>query len=221
MRGAPSPDVKCRFCGLSPAWPTSQTCRGCLSTLRRKGYTWSAEQDEIVRRTYAVSRRAELKDSLNDAVRRLGRSRTTISLRANQLGCAWGTKRFWTQAELKVLRDHLGEWSINAFVKKLNRSHHSVLGAISRLGLSRRIADGYTQKDAAELLGVSDRTVRTWLQTDLLKLRHGRIAESSMQAFVHQHPELYSLKRVDEQWYKSLLFPGAHYFRHIVLKEAA
>jgi hypothetical protein len=58
------------------------------------------------------------------------------------------------------------------------------------------------------LLGVSRRQVGKWIRLNWLKPLHGRIPERDMIRFRRRHPEQYQLNRVDEAWFKGLLFPA-------------
>ena len=222
MRGMPSADVKCRICGRSPAWERCQMCRGCISRTTRGGYRWTEEQDTLVRRTYAVGTKKELQAALNYATGALGRSRSTISRRAVFLGCGLLTRRtLWAPHEIDLLERRAGVWSVNELCRRLKRSPCAVMGKISRMGISRSLASGYSQRELSMLLGSSERAVRRHIQEGTIAVRNGRISEHSVCAFLHQHPEAYSLKRVDELWFKDMLFAGARCFVHKVYKEAA
>lgn len=212
--GLPRGNTPCKICTHVPAWPKSRLCRSCITRIQRNGYTWTDEQDEIVRRAYTATTGKELRDNLDHAVRVLGRSRSCIGQRAKRLGCIWLTKKPWRRDEIELLREHVNEWTINHFVKVMRRSHFSILGQIARLKMSHRFTEGYSQIELASLMGSSDRTMRKWVAQGLLCVRRGRISDLQVRAFLHSHPELYSLKRVDESWYKAMLFENAPCFAH-------
>jgi hypothetical protein len=83
---------------------------------------------------------------------------------------------------------------------------------MERHHISRRIRDGYTREDVMALIGVSRPTVAGWIRSGLLALRDDRITESSLRRLIFAHPELYSLRKVDEWLFKSIVFSGAEVY---------
>ena len=109
---------------------------------------------------------------------------------------------------IDVLRENAGKNSVGALAKKLNRTHGSVTAKLKQIQVSRRISDGYTKEDLRVLLGVSAKTIRNWIAWGWMRIVAGRIPESSVAKFLRQHPDQYQLSRVEEAWFKGLIFPA-------------
>jgi hypothetical protein len=124
-----------------------------------------------------------------------------------QLGLSSPSKR-WTAAELEILGELAGTRSKSAIARKLGRSYWSVKAQCSRLCVGSRITSGYSRADVEYLLGVGARSVREWIRLGWLRLQEDRITETSMTKFLRDHPEEYRLNRVDEMWFKGLMFPS-------------
>jgi len=97
---------------------------------------------------------------------------------------------------------------VKSLATRLNRSHSSVKAKLKDLGLSARVSEGYTQDDLRQLLGASTRSIRHWLARGWLRLVNGRIPEASVLRFLRLHSEQYHLGRVNQAWFKGLLFPA-------------
>ena len=54
-----------------------------------------------------------------------------------------------------------------------------------------------------------------------LRVQQGRVTEPSIIKFLREHPEEYRLSRVDEAWFKGLLFPAFGLKRNEVVVRAA
>jgi hypothetical protein len=78
----------------------------------------------------------------------------------------------------------------------------------SRLSIQSRLTSGYSRADVEYLLGVGARSVRKWIKLGWLRVQDDRITETSMVRFLRDHSEEYRLNRVDETWFKGLLFPS-------------
>lgn len=136
-----------------------------------------------------------------------GFSRFTILSHAVELGLS-STRRAWSKQDLSFLRDDLGRISAAALARKLGRTHSSVKAKVSKLRMSARITEGYSYADLQELLGVSKRRLDKWVQMDWLRMKANRASEESVARFLRTHPGEYVLSRVDEAWFKGLVFPA-------------
>jgi len=70
------------------------------------------------------------------------------------------------------------------------------------------VSANYSQQDVEELLGVGRKRVCQWIRNGWLQLLDGRVTEKSLEKFLRLHPEEYQLSRVDEAWFKGMLFPS-------------
>jgi len=172
-------------------------------------FIWTVELDSILRRAYKDAHaRAELSTNLNNLQKRSGFTRNVILSRAAQLGLAFSTRRPWTTEELQILDDGAGQVTPKVLAVKLNRTHSSVKAKMKERELSARVSEGYTQDDLRRLLGVSIRSIEKWLSLGWLRIVLGRVPEASVIRFLRLHSEEYHLGRVEQAWFKGLLFPA-------------
>lgn len=104
------------------------------------------------------------------------------------------------------MRELLGTCSIKTVALKLGRSYQSVKRKVAVMQLSSRICEGYSLKDIQELIGVNSRKVYGWICKGWLRLDNGRASDVEMRRFLRLHPEEYLLRRVDEAWFKDIMF---------------
>jgi hypothetical protein len=211
MRGIPNHPVVCIGCGELKGSPKDRQCHSCRIQTRpnpNRRFSWTPELDQELQLAYQEARtRRELTENLNLFQKRSGFTRIVVLARATQLGISEKRKR-WSPEEVKVLSEAAGTLSKAAIARKLKRSYWSVKAECSRLQLSSRLSDGYSRSDVQYLLGVGQRTIRKWIALGWLRVQDGRVTEPSMIKFLREHPEEYRLSRVDEAWYKGLLFPS-------------
>ncbi len=131
-----------------------------------------------------------------------------ILSRAAVLGLSFAVRRPWTESEIASLREDLGTRNKSQIAKRLGRTYYSVKAQVARLALSARVSADYSHQDVQQLLGVGRKRVCQWMQKGWLHLLNGRITEKSLDKFLRQHPEEYQLSRVDEAWFKGMLFPS-------------
>jgi DNA-binding CsgD family transcriptional regulator len=211
LRGIPNNPVVCIRCGRNNGAPSDRLCHGCRIKARpnpTRRFWWNPELDRQLRAVYQEAHtRRELTEGLNTFQRQSGFTRVVVLARATQLGLSSDTRR-WTPAEIEVLGDLAGTLSKSAIARKLGRSYWSVKAQCSRLCIQSRIISGYSRVDVQYLLGVGPRSTTKWIKLGWLKLHNDRITEASMVKFLREHPEEYRLSRVDETWFKGLLFPS-------------
>ena len=210
MRGMPNKPVTCLVCGWMKACAADQLCHSCRISSRpnaRKRFVWTTEFDALLVSAY---RRAQNREDLTrslTALHRLTRfTRVAILARAVQLGLSFSRRRPWTPAEITVLESSAGCYSPSSIARKLQRTVGSTKAKMKQLEISVRVAEGYSQADLAELLGASPASIRRWCRSGWLPLVNGRIPEPAVVRFLRHHPHEYQLRRVNEGWFKGLLF---------------
>ena len=214
MRGKPATFVKCDLCGADDGWPQSRICAKCRSGRTRLKYVWTAEKDRLVREAWqSGTTKPRLSEAISYAVRQIGFPRHIVRFRAAALGLCHDTRRPWTAEERDYVEENAGRFSAAWIAKKLKRSRMGVISHMGYEGISRRVLEGYSLHDVSELTGVSFVTAQKWLRIGLLSAVRGRITETSLKALVFGHPELYALRKVNEGWYKALVFPRAACYR--------
>jgi hypothetical protein len=215
MRGVPNNPVKCIGCGRMNGCLRDRLCHSCRIRSRppaRRKFVWTVELDNSLRREYTNAHsRAELSANLDQLQRNTGFTRNVILERAVQLGLGFSVRRPWTTPDLRVLDDAAGQVTPKALAAKLNRTYGSVKAKMKERRLSARVSEGYTEDDLRQLLGVSVRSVGKWLSMGWLRTAQGRITEASVVKFLKFHSEEYHLGRVDQAWFKGLLFPAFNF----------
>jgi len=155
----------------------------------------------------ALTRR-ELSTSLTALQLRSGFTRVVILERAVQLRLSFSRRRPWAPEEIALLESLAGSYSPASISRRLKRTFASVKAKLKQLQISARVTEGYSQTDLAELLGASPVSIRRWGRIGWLPVVNGRISEAAVVKFLRLHPHEYQLRRVDEAWFKGLLFPA-------------
>ena len=211
MRGIPNNPVVCIGCGELNGSAKDRRCHACRIQTRpnpNKRFFWTAELDQELQLAYRESRsRRELTENLNRLQKRSGFTRIVVLARATQLGMS-AKRRRWSPEEIEVLNETAGTLSKAAIARKLKRSYWSVKAECTRLQISSRLCEGYSRRDVECLLGVGQRNIRKWIAMGWLRVQEGRVTEPSIIKFLREHPEEYRLSRVDEAWFKGLIFPA-------------
>ena len=90
---------------------------------------------------------------------------------------------------------------------------------IKRLGVSRRVRNGYTMRDLETCLGADHHKIQRWVADGWLRdrlqgtRRHDgngrdihRFREKDILGFIRQHPLEINLGRVDAVWFLDMIF---------------
>jgi DNA-binding CsgD family transcriptional regulator len=175
--------------------------------------------DEHLRRAYQSARnRGALVEGISYLQRLTRFPRSVIVSRAAYLGLAGKRGERWSTEEILTLREIVGSRSLSSIAHELGRSYYSVKGQIARLQLCARVTEGYSCEQLQRLLGVSRRRVRQWIALRWVKPICNRIPEQEVARFLRRHPQQYQLNRVDEAWFKGLVFPAFNSLEGIHLK---
>ncbi len=135
-----------------------------------------------------------------------------VKQRAQRLGLTYDVRHKWTAEEERYLFEQAGRISIKRMQKKLRRGWTSIEAKCHSMGLRVAVREGMTLQDLAHALGVAQQSLQRWEALGYLRRRAGRFGEAAIRAFVAVHPELYDLRRVNQEWFKALLFPRAPCF---------
>jgi hypothetical protein len=196
-------------------------CVSCRADRRRRAtrkHVWRPEYDEYLKKHYygGLKRRFQV---LNRMIRETGLPRWYIKKRAAQLGLTMHQdKRPWTAGEEEIIQRLIGKNSAFTIANRLKRTETSVVLKIKRMGLSRRVRNGYTMRDVELCLGEDHRKIQQWVGngwlTDRLQgtHRHGgngrdihRFQEKDILEFLRRHPEEINLGKVDAIWFLDLV----------------
>jgi hypothetical protein len=205
--------VECLDCKLVRANPKDSLCRACRMRRTPKKYPFTAEMDDYIRKIYADNsvNKKDLSAAITAFADRHKMPRHQVTLRASRLGLAFNkNRRRWTAEEIDTLHTLAGTKGVNEIARRLHRAYTSVSAMMDSLRISRKVMEGYTCRDVSMVLGVSPRTVDKWILDGRLKVdgETGRVTEMSLSRFIRNHPDKYSLKRVDETWFKGMIFPS-------------
>lgn len=212
MRGIPNHPVTCSKCGSGKGCPKDNLCHRCRITGRpnpNKRFFWSAEFDHALIRAYrSAHSRRDLTDNLNHVQRLTGFTRIVILSKAQVLGLSFATRRPWSDSEIEILHEALGSRSNGQIARQLGRTYYSVKAQVAKIGGSTRVSDNYSQQEVQQLFGVGRKRICQWIRNGWLQLLGDRVTERSLAKFLRLHPEEYQLSRIDEAWFKGMLFPA-------------
>jgi hypothetical protein len=179
---------------------------------------WTKEQEDELRAIYAAHALdlMQLRAALRSFRARHAFPPEIVRRQAVRLGIARRRSAPWTPDEMRKLEMWAGEKSIAFMMRTLHRSHSSITGKLLHMKLSYQIRDGYSTSDLMKVFGVGWKSVERWLAHGWLRPspESGRMSESTVLAFIKRHPEEYSLKRIDEAWFKGMIFPHFGQFAH-------
>jgi hypothetical protein len=179
---------------------------------QRRKYTFSPELTEQLRLAYASRSKPGISRTLDQLVRRTGWPRHVFKHEARRNGwIAPGQRRPWTDEEMSYLGEAIGVTSLARIARNLGRNLDAVRVKAERLHLSRKPQSGYNQSDLQTAFGVGPEKVRRWLDRGLFGKRHRfgaqvRVSEPNVIRFLREHASEYDLRRVDQEWYKGILF---------------
>ena len=196
-------------------------CLKCRSERRRRAnlkYVWQPQYDDYLKAHYygGLIRRFQV---LTRMIRETRLPRWYIKKRAARLGLTMHPdKRPWTAAEQEILERLLGRVSALTIARRLKRTEASVVLKIKRLGVSRRVRNGYTMRDLEECLGESHHKIQRWVANGWLRdrlqgtRRHDgngrdihRFQEKEILGFIRNHPLEINLGRVDAVWFLDMI----------------
>lgn len=173
-------------------------------------YHFTAELMEEVQRAYS-GKRTELMARLDVLERKTGWPRWAFKKAAWRLGWATYRRRPWTEDEVLYLNIASKTGSIETIARKLHRSPESVKLKARSLYLSRQAREGYTLGDLQLVFGVTHGKVARWVERGLLGKAHRsghavRLTEKNVVRFIRKHALEYDLRRVDQDWFKGMVF---------------
>lgn len=172
-----------------------------------KQHKWTDEEREIVRRDYKGTHA-----SASEIGRRLGVSRHAVAGQVYILGIATRTDRHpWDPEQDDQLRELIPRCAPRTIAMKMHRSTNSVVVRAQRLGLSRRIRDGwFTQTEACAILGVDSHWLQRRIESGQLKatyhngcrpnrpgLSMWHIEQKDLKSFICRYPQDLTGRNVD------------------------
>lgn len=170
-------------------------------------HIWTEDEREIVRRDYAhthASRRA--------IAQHLGISEFAVAGQIAKMGIAKRSdRRRWARQEDERLMELMPRYSPGKIAKLLHRSLNSVVVRSKRLGISRRVRDGwFTKQEVGEILGVDHHWIQRRIDCGALKATYHygvrpqkngavcwHIAEADLRRFIRRYPCELTSRNVD------------------------
>ena len=196
-------------------------CLKCRAERRRVAnlkHIWRPEYNDYLRAQYygGLNRRFQV---LNRMIRETGLPRWYIKKQAARLGLTMHhDKHPWIAAEEAMIERLVGTVSASTIAKRLKRSETSVVLKLKRMGLSRRVRNGYTMRDLELCLGEDHHKIQQWVANGWLRnrlqgtRRHDgngrdihRFQERDILEFLRRHPEEINLGKVDSIWFLDLV----------------
>lgn len=116
-------------------------------------------------------------------------------------------KEPWTQEEKEFLLERAREFAVADIARELARSQQAVYLQLWRSRTSAKFQDGYTQRDLAQALHVSQKKLRYWVRLGWLTLYERRIKDRALVRFLKEHSEEIDVARLDKDfllWLRSL-----------------
>jgi hypothetical protein len=180
---------------------------------RARKFVWSDPLRAELRAAY-IGNKPHITAALDLLERRSGFPRSALKYEAGRLGIGSADhRRPWTEAEQAYLEENLGDKSVWAIARRLQRTHGSVCSRAVRLGLSRRCRNRYNIADLVICFGESREKIRRWMDRGWLGTVeiHGgdeghSVTHASVRAFVLRHYHEYDFRRVDQSWLKTMIF---------------
>lgn len=178
-----------------------------------KWHNWTEEERDIIRREYAhtaaSARRIAEKLSLFSGTRV---TEFAVKGQIAKMGIAKRNDRHpWTEKEKEKLTTLIPRYSPLTIARKMHRSVNSITVMSKRLGLSRRVRDGwFTKKEVCEILGVDHKRVQRRIDSgalratphyDTIPQKLGgsawHIDEKDLRRYIRQYPEELTARNCD------------------------
>jgi hypothetical protein len=149
--------------------------------------------DELDCRLMGVYREEGLRAAVSYIQNQTNWPRREILQRAHRLGVPVAPvpdRHRWTMAEFRFALESVNHLSVREIAEELERSEKAVWDMVGSRGIPARFQDGYSVRELCEKLHIRRPSIRAWIKAGHLhKKRNGRIAEDSIQSFLHNHPE--------------------------------
>jgi len=217
-RPVPKYSLRCEACGQEFRGRAGRLyCLGCskLSAARRRSkYPITVEVKALLQARYDT----RIPGRVAEIAAQLGWPAWMVKRAARLLGLthpAPAGRRNWTLAEVAVLEKWQGLRSAKWIAERLARTETSVIVKMKRLGLSRRVRNGYSLGDVAKLFGVDIHTVSRWVKLGYLTVKAQgtarrrdirRASREALLAFLADHRHEYRLDKVEQGALLELLF---------------
>jgi len=134
-------------------------------------HKWTDEERDIVRRDYnghnqsAYQLAVKLTQMAGDKI-----TFNAVKGQASKMGILSNKSPCWTDEEMEILAKMITRYRPITIAKQLHRSLNAVVVKSKRLGLSRRIRDGwFSKKEVCEIMGVDHKKIQGYMDKGDLK----------------------------------------------------
>lgn len=169
-------------------------------------HKWTDEEREIVRRDYRGTNSSA--EAIGD---RLGVSWCAVKGQVQKMGITKVHRYSWTPEEDEILTELIHRYAPGKIAKMMGRGVNSVVVRSKRLGLSRRVRDGwFTKEEVGKILGVDHKWLQQRIDSGQLKAswHNGRkpsksgsacwhIEEKDLKTFIRRYPQELVGRNVD------------------------
>ncbi len=185
-------------------------CRLRAAAARAKRYHWTPEMDAQLRRLYRTARnKAALTAGITATATRHRWPRYVVINRAQSLELRIREQRLWTAEEVETLQELAGELPVRRIAARLRRTQAAITNKLFTLGCSRKIVEGYSQNELAQLMGVHHNKVGQWVARGFLTLSDvDRVTHTSVVRFLRRHMDEYHFRSCEEWWLRTMLRPA-------------
>jgi hypothetical protein len=152
--------------------------------------------------------RRDVTARLTELQRKTGWPRKALINEAARRAIRFTVRQEWLPGEEEELRELAGRMPVAAIARRMARTEKAVARRIERLGLARR-PEGYTMAELIIGLGAEKRFGTIMERAGAFgrnRRRGGRIPEAVVARFLARHPETYDLAKVNQAWFKALMF---------------
>jgi len=173
----------------------------------RQNHKWTDEEREIIRSDYKHTHK-----SRQELASRLGVTQYAVAGQIAYMGVARRDDRhLWTPEEKERLADLLQRYCPRRVARLMHRSINSVVVMSKRLGVSRRIRNGwFTKAEVCKILGMDHKWVQRRIDSGALVASYHyehrptqkggsawHIEEKTIRDFLRRYPEELNARNVD------------------------
>jgi len=134
-------------------------------------HKWTDRERDIVRRDYDGTNKtsqaiaAKLSSMVGDKI-----TLFAVKGQAAKMGIMQDKSPDWTEREIEELTEKITIYAPSTIAKSMSRSVNAVVVKAKRLGLSRRVRDGwFTKKEVCEIMGVDHRKIQGYIDRGVLR----------------------------------------------------
>jgi len=128
-------------------------------------HKWTDVERDIVRRDYDGHNLSALRLASH-----LGVTFCAVKGQVQAMGIAMDKSPRWADGEIEILCEMITQYPPLTIARRLHRSVNSIVVKSKRLGLSRRVRDGwFSKKEVCEMLGVDHKKIQGYIDRGELK----------------------------------------------------